>query len=67
MMHDREKSDSVTGAGKPENRAAPAVADPVEPRTGTERTAGGRSSHRTRVSQALARVRQAVLRGHYSR
>ena len=73
MMHDREKSDSVIVAVKPTNKAAQAVAEPVEPRTGTERNAGRQSTHRTqrraRVSQALDRVRQVgtPLRRHYSR
>ncbi len=64
MMHEREKSDSVIVAVKPTNKAASAVAEPVEPRTGTERNAGGQSTHRTqgrvRVSQALGRVRKAA-------
>jgi len=64
MMHEREKSDSVIVAGKPTNKAAQAVAEPVEPRTGTERNAGRQSTHRTlgraRVSQALDRVRKAA-------
>lgn len=63
MMHEREKSDSVIVAGKPTNKTALAVAEPVEPRTGTERNAGRQSTHRTqgraRVSQALDRVRKA--------
>jgi len=73
MMHDREKSDSVIVAEKPTNKAACAAAEPVEPRTGTERNAGEQSTHRTqgwvRVSQALDRVRQVgtPLRRHYSR
>ena len=73
MMHDREKSDSVIVAVKPTNKAAQAVAEPVEPRTGTERNAGRQSTHRTqrraRVSQALDRVRQVgtPLRRQYSR
>ena len=72
MMHDREKSDSVIVAVKPTNKAAQAVAEPVEPRTGTKRNAGGQSTHRTqrraRVSQALDRVRQVAkpLRRHDS-
>jgi RNA-directed DNA polymerase len=41
MMHDREKSDSVIVAEKPTNKAASAAAEPVEPRTGTERITGG--------------------------
>ena len=73
MMHGREKSDSVIVAVKPTNKAAYAVAKPVEPRTGTERNAGRQSTHRTlsraRVSQALDRVRQVgkPLCRHYSR
>src|SRR5258707_870092 len=34
-MHESEKSDSVVVAGKPTNKTARAVAEPVEPRTGT--------------------------------
>ena len=64
MMHEREKSDSVIVAVKPTNKAASAVAEPVEPRTGTKRNAGEQSTHRTqgrvRVSQALGRVRKAA-------
>ncbi len=73
MMHDREKSDSVIVAEKPTNNAASAVAEPVEPRTGTKRITGGQSTYRTqsraRVSQALDRERQVgtPLRRHYSR
>ena len=73
MMHDREKSDAAIVAEKPTNKAASAVAEPVEPRTGTERITGGQSTHRTqsraRVSQALDRERQVgtPLRRHYSR
>ncbi len=73
MMHDREKSDSVIVAEKPTNKAAHAVAEPVEPRTGTESNAGGLSTHlthsRARLSQALDRGRQVgtPLRRHYSR
>ncbi len=63
MMHEREKTDSVIVAGKPTNKTALAVAEPVEPRTRTERNAGRQSTHRTRgrarVSQALDRVRKA--------
>src|SRR6201997_3431636 len=64
MMHGREKSDPVIVAGKPANKAAAAAAEPVEPRTGTEGKAGQQSTlraqDRDRVSQALARVRQAA-------
>jgi len=68
MMHDREKSHSAIGAGKPTNKVeATSVADtaePVEQRAGTKRNAGEQSTHRTqsraRVTQALDRVRQAA-------
>jgi len=63
-MHESEKSDSVVVAGKPTNKAARAVAEPVEPRTGTKGNADQQSTHRAQdresVSQALERVRQAA-------
>src|SRR6202163_1005491 len=63
-MHESEKSDSVVVAGKPTNKAARAVAEPVEPRTGTKGNASQQSTHRAQdresVSQALERVRQAA-------
>ena len=63
MMHESEKSDPVVVAEKPTNKAARAVAEPVEPRTGTKGNAEQQSTHRTqsraRVTQALGRVRQA--------
>ncbi len=64
MMHEPEKSDPVVVAGKPTNKAARAVAKPVEPRTGTKGNADQQSTRRAQdresVSQALARVRQAA-------
>jgi RNA-directed DNA polymerase len=65
MMHDHEKSDSAIVATKPTNKAERSAAEPVEPRAETKRNA--QSTHRTlsrvRVSQALARVRQAATLG----
>jgi RNA-directed DNA polymerase len=64
MMHEPEKSDPVVVAGKPTNKAARAVAEPVEPRTGTKGNADQQSTRRAQdrasVSQALERVRQAA-------
>jgi RNA-directed DNA polymerase len=64
MMHGREKSDPVVVAGNPANKAASAVAESREPRTGTEGNAGQQSTlwaqDRDRVSQALERVRHAA-------
>jgi RNA-directed DNA polymerase len=64
MMHGREKSDPVIVARNPANKAAAAAAEPGEPRTGTKGNAGQQSTPRAqdwhRVSQALARVRQAA-------
>ena len=64
MMHDRGKSDSAIVAVKPTNKAGQPAAEPVEPRAGTKRNAGEQSTHRTqgrtRVTQALARVRKAA-------
>jgi pyruvate/2-oxoglutarate dehydrogenase complex dihydrolipoamide acyltransferase (E2) component len=64
MMHKSEKSDSVVVAGKPTNKAARAVAEPVEPTTGTKGNADQQSTRRAQdrvsVSQALERVRQAA-------
>src|SRR6266478_8170126 len=63
-MHESEKSDSVVVAGKPTNKTARAVAEPVEPRTGTKGNADQQSTHRAQdresVSQALERLRQAA-------
>jgi RNA-directed DNA polymerase len=64
MMHGDETSDPAIVAGKPTNNAAPAAAEPVEPRAGTEGSADGQSTSRAqsrgRVSQALDRIRQAA-------
>ena len=64
MMYGREKSDSAIVAGKPTNKAVPTAAEPAEPRAGTKGNASQQSTHRTqgraRVTQALARVRQAA-------
>jgi RNA-directed DNA polymerase len=67
MMHDREKSHSAIVAAKPTNNASgstPLAAEPVEPRAGTKRNTDEQSTHRAqnraRVTQALARVRQAA-------
>ena len=64
MMHDHEKSDSAIVAMKPTNKAEQSAAESVEPRAETKRNASEQSTHRTpsrvRVSQTLARVRQAA-------
>jgi RNA-directed DNA polymerase len=64
VMHESEKSDSVVVAGKPTNKTARAVAERVEPRTGTKGNVGQQSTRRAQdresVSQALERVRQAA-------
>jgi group II intron reverse transcriptase/maturase len=66
-MNGREKSDSAIVAAKPANEAARAVEEAVERRAGTEGNAGRHSTLRTqsreRVTQALARVRQAARQG----
>ena len=72
-MHEREKSDPATGAGKPTNKAEASdhaehgvsdAAELVEQRAGAKGNANEQSTHRTqgreRVSQALARVRKAA-------
>ena len=65
-MHGPEKSDLPIVARKPANKAAPAAAEPMEPRGGIEGKAGPQSTVRTRsraaVSQAQDRLRQAVAR-----
>src|ERR1700731_4705645 len=64
MMHGREKSDSAIVAVKPTNKAGQPVAEPVEPRAGTEGNATQQSTRRAQdresVSQALDRVRTAA-------
>ena len=64
MMHGRGKSDSAIVAVKPTNKAEPSAAEPVEPRAETKGNAGQQSTHRaqsrTRVSQALERIRRVA-------
>jgi hypothetical protein len=64
MMHGREKSDSTIVAVKPTNKAVPTAAEPVEPRAGAKGSARQQSTHRTqrrtRVTQALDCMRQAI-------
>ena len=64
MMHGREKSDPAIVAKKPANNAGQPAAERVERRAGTEGNAGQQSTHRAqyrvRVTQALARIRQAI-------
>jgi hypothetical protein len=58
MMHDGEKSHCAIVAAKPTSEAGVPAAEPVEPRAGSERNAGGQSTHRTqsrvRVSRSTA-------------
>jgi len=65
VTHEPKKSDLAVVAVKPTNNAGSTpAAEPVEPRAGAEGNVGQQSTHRTqfraRVSQALARVRQAA-------
>jgi len=61
-----EKSDSGIVAAKPTNKTGRPAAELVEPRPGTKGNADRQSTHRaqsrTRVTQALDRVRQAARR-----
>jgi len=57
VMHEPEKFDSVVVAVKPTNKAVRAVAEPVEPRTGTKGNAGQQS---TRRAQDRASVSQGA-------
>src|SRR5215469_14110952 len=63
-MHDSEKSDSAIVAVKPPNKAGLPAAEAVERRAGAKGNADQQSTHRTqsrtRVTQALSRVRQAA-------
>src|SRR3954469_19518184 len=65
-MHGVEKSDLPVVAGNPANKAARAVAESGEPRGGTKEKAGPQSTvrrqRRAAVSQARARLREAVTR-----
>ena len=60
-MYDREKPDSAIVAVKPTNKAGQPVAEPVEPRAGTEGNVNeqstGRAQYRETVSQALKHIR----------
>src|SRR5215470_3607202 len=62
MMRGHEKSDSVTVAAKPANKAEQSAAEPVEPRAGTKGNASQQSTCRTQsrvsVSQALEHIRR---------
>ena len=64
MMNGLEKSDPAIVATKPANKAAPAAAEWVEPRVGTEGNTGQPRTRRTQsrgsVSPGLERVRQAA-------
>jgi RNA-directed DNA polymerase len=64
MMNGPEKSDSAIRAKKPANKAAPAAAEWVEQRAGTEGNAGQSRTQRTQrrasVSPGLDRVRKAA-------
>src|SRR5215207_993733 len=64
MMHGRGKSDSAIVAVKPTNKAERSAAELVEPRAETKGNAVQQSTHRTqrrtRVTQALDCMRQAL-------
>ena len=66
MMHEEEKSDPLIVPVKPVNKAASAVAESVEGSGGTKRNADQHRTDRTQcrdvVSQAQARIREAVTR-----
>jgi len=66
VMSGCEKSDSGIVAAKPTNKTGRPAAELVEPRPGTKGNADRQSTHRaqsrTRVTQALDRVRQAARR-----
>jgi RNA-directed DNA polymerase len=55
MTHGPEKSDLVVVAVKPANKAEPSVAEPVEPRAGTnaDQPSTRRAQNRGSVSQPL--------------
>jgi len=59
-MHESEKSDSVVVAGKPTNKAARAVAELVEPRTGRRpEPADTRPRHPSRRRRSLSSLSSA--------
>src|SRR5882757_8299641 len=64
MMDGREKSSSAIVAVRPTNKAERSAAEPVEPRAEAEGKAGQQGTHRAqyrvRVTQSLARIRQAI-------
>src|SRR5208283_3477320 len=66
MMYGMEESDSSIVPAKPANKAGKLAAEPVEGSDGTERNANLQSTNRTQsrsiVSQAQARIREAVTR-----
>jgi hypothetical protein len=65
MMHDREKSDSVIVAEKPTNKAASAVAEPVEPRTGPRGSREGKARTGHRAGHACHR--RSTVNGKWAR
>lgn len=71
MMNGREKSDPNIVAEKPTNKTGQPVAESVEPRAGTEGNTDQRSTPRPqgrdRVTQGLARIRQAAKQGKETR
>ena len=66
MMHEREKSDPLVVPGMPANKADRSVAEQVEGSGGAKRHASQQSTVRAQsrdaVSQAQARIREAVAR-----
>ena len=66
MMHEREKSDPLVVPAKPVNKTASAVAESVEGSGGAKRNASPhrmvRAQSRETMSQAQARIREAVAR-----
>ena len=66
MMHEREKSDPLVVPVKPANKAERSVAEQVEGSGGAKRNASQQSTVRIQsrdaVSQAQARIREAVTR-----
>jgi RNA-directed DNA polymerase len=65
MTHGREKSDFAIVAGKPTNKVEQSATEPAEPRAEAEGNASQQSTCRAQdresVSQALERIRQAVM------
>jgi RNA-directed DNA polymerase len=66
MMHEREKSDPRIVPGKSANKAESSAAESMEGNGGAKRNASPQSTVRTQsrdaVSQAQARIREAVIR-----